>query len=107
VTRYRGKPVEIEAERADRDKLHRLSPEFRSAICHEVCDGAPLYENGRAEPHVHVRIGPSPRRVNDGDWLVRGVPGRAFVGDGGVFPVGPDDFAAAGWEPVLDEAATA
>jgi len=97
MTRYRGKPVEIEAERVDRDKLHRLSPEFRSAICHAVCDGALLYDNGYAEPHLHVAAGPSPRRVGDGDWLVRDSAG-------GFCLVGPDDFAAAGWEPVPVEA---
>jgi hypothetical protein len=57
VTRYRKKPVEIDAERVDRDKLHRLSPEFRAAVQHDACPGAPLYENGLAEPHVHTLEG--------------------------------------------------
>ena len=73
---YRKKPVIIAAERVDRDKLHRLSPEFREAVYHDTCPGAPLYENGRAEPHVHTLEGPL--RISDGDWIIKGVQGEFY-----------------------------
>jgi hypothetical protein len=90
VTRYRKKPVEIDAEHVDRDKLHRLSPEFRAAVHHDECAGAPLYENGLAEPHVHTLEGPL--RLSDGDWLIKGVMGEFY-------PCKPDVFAVT-YEPV-------
>ena len=84
--RYRKK---VDAERVDRDKLHRLSPEFRAAVHHDLCAGAPLYENGRAEPHVHTLEGPL--AISDGDWLIKGVRGEFY-------PCTPDIFAAT-YEP--------
>jgi hypothetical protein len=83
---FRKKPVVVEAERVDRDKLHRLSPEFLAAVCHETCgQGEFRYENGRAQPHVHTLEGVM--HVSDGDWLVKGVQGEFY-------PVKPDIFAA-------------
>jgi hypothetical protein len=78
MARYRKKPVVIEAEHVDRDKLHRLSPEFRAAVCHEACDkGLRKYENGHALPHVHTLEGAL--HVSDGDWLVKGVQGEFYA----------------------------
>jgi hypothetical protein len=90
VTRYRKRTAEVEAERVDRDKLHRLSPEFRAAVQHDECPGVPLYENGLGQPHVHTPEGPLP--VSDGDWLVK-VPGGDF------YPCAADLFAE-NYEPV-------
>jgi hypothetical protein len=85
VARYRKKPVVIDAERVDRDKLHRLSPEFRAAVCHETCEkGLRKYDNGYAMPHVHTLEGAL--HVSDGDWLVKGVQGEFY-------PVKPAIFA--------------
>jgi len=89
---YRKKPVVIEAEHVDRDKLHRLSPQFLAAVYHDQCPGAPLYENGRAEPHVHTLEGPL--RLADGDWIIKGVKGEFY-------PCKPDIFAAT-YEQVYD-----
>ena len=86
ATAYRKKPVVIEAERVDRDKLHRLSPEFHAAVCHEVCDkGERKYENGYAMPHVHTLEGAM--HISDGDWLIRGVQGEFY-------PCKPEIFEA-------------
>ena len=74
--RYRKRPVVIEAERVDRDKLHRLSPEFRAEVHHDHCC---------AGPHVHTLEGPL--AVSDGDWLIKGVKGEFY-------PCKPDIFEA-------------
>jgi hypothetical protein len=81
---YRKRPVVIEAERADRDKLHLLSPAFRAAICHTTCDqGEFKYENGRAQPHIHTLEGVM--HVSDGDWIIKGTAGEFY-------PCKPDVF---------------
>ena len=86
MSHYRKKPVVIEAERVDRDKLHRLSPEFRAAVCHGVCNkGERKYDNGCAMPHVHTLEGTM--HLSDGDWLIRGVQGEFY-------PCKPDIFEA-------------
>ncbi len=86
MSRYRKKPVTVEAERVDRDKLHRLSPEFRAAVCHETCDrGLLKYDYGLAIPHVDTLEGAL--HISDGDWLIRGVKGEFY-------PCKPDIFAA-------------
>lgn len=93
MTAYRMKPVVVEAECVDRDKLHHLSPEFRAAVCHGVCDkGERKYDNGYAMPHVHTLEGAI--HLSDGDWLIKGVQGEFY-------PVKPDIFAAT-YEPVSD-----
>ena len=76
MSRYRKKPVVIEAERVDLDKLHHLSREFHAAIHHDHCAGAPLYDNGLARPHVHTLEGPL--AIADGDWLIKGVQGEFY-----------------------------
>jgi hypothetical protein len=84
MPKYRKKPVVIEAEQVDRDKLRRLSPEFYGAICHTTCDKAQLkYDNGRPIPHVHTLEGAL--QISDGDWLIKGVQGEFY-------PCKPDIF---------------
>lgn len=75
MRRFRKKPVEVDAEHVDLDKLHRLSPEFRAAVCTDKCVGTPMWD-GRPGPHVHTLEGSM--RISDGDWLIKGVAGEFY-----------------------------
>ena len=81
MTAYRKKPVVIEAEQFDRDKVHRLSPEFRAAICD--CGR----QVGSTDHPWHIHTLEGPHQVSDQDWIIRGVKGEFY-------PCKPDIFAA-------------
>lgn len=87
--KFRKKPVVIDAERVDRDKLHRLSPEFRAAICR--CPIVTWEIEGKTYRDAHVHTLEGPMRVPDGSWLIKGVAGEFYA-------CGPDIFQAT-YEP--------
>jgi hypothetical protein len=92
--KYRKKPVVIEAELFDRDKKHRLSDEFRTAICNCVSSGADdigMTEDERRAFQVrqgwHIHTLEGPLHVSDGDMIIKGVKGEFY-------PCKPDIFEA-------------
>ncbi len=80
--KYRKKPVVIEAELFDRDKKHRLSDEFRTAICNCGETGSVLSSDCW---HIHTLEGAM--IVRDLDYIIKGVKGEFY-------PCKPDIFAA-------------
>ena len=79
MAKFRKKPVVIEAEFFDKDKVHHLSAEFRAAI----------------DKHVEVGVGidwfiptlEGELHISDGDWIIKGVAGEFY-------PCKPDIFEA-------------
>jgi hypothetical protein len=90
--KFRKRPVVIDAERVDRDKLHRLSPGFRAAVCRCMAITRDIAGEPRPDPHVHTLEGPM--RVPDGSWLIKGIAGEFYA-------CAPDIFEAT-YEPVDD-----
>jgi len=90
MSKYRKKPVVIDAELFDRDKKHRLSDAFRAAICN-CADGQPrpafnvASQTLRADWHIHTLEGV--HQISDGDWIIRGIKGEFY-------PCKPDVFEA-------------
>lgn len=82
--------AEVDAERIDRDKLHRFSAEFRAAVC--WCRAVTRVIGGQTLSDAHVHTANGPAVLQDGHWLVRGVTG-------GFFTVEPEVFTAT-YEPV-------
>jgi hypothetical protein len=79
--KFRKRPVVIDAEMFDRDKVHSLSPEFRAA----VCDCERVVGSGENPWHIHTLEGR--HVVSDLDWIIKGVAGEFY-------PCKPDIFAA-------------
>lgn len=82
--KFRKKPVVIDAELFDRDKKHRLSDEFRTAICNCLPEGADdLSEEERrvlqtsSGWHIHTLEGPL--HVSDGDIIIKGAKGEFYA----------------------------
>ena len=80
MRRYQKRPVVIEAEQFDRDKVHRLSPRFRAAICD--CGR----EIGSAKNPWHIHTLEGVHEVSDLDWIICGVAGEFY-------PCKPEIFA--------------
>jgi len=81
--KFRKRPVVVDAERVDRDKLHRLSPEFRAAVCH--CPAITRDIGGEPRPDAHVHTLEGPMRIPDGSWLIKGVAGEFYAIDPAIF----------------------
>lgn len=80
MTLYRKKPVVIEAEFFDKDKVHRLSKEFRAAVRPEIKPGVSV------DWYIDTLEGGG-MLVSDGDWIIKGVKGEFY-------PCKPDIFEA-------------
>ena len=87
MSKFRKKPVVIDAEHFDQDKKYKLSEEFRSAICNFTLNIGEIQDW-----HIHTLEGPL--HVSDGDWIIKGIQGEFY-------PCKPDIFEAT-YEPVLD-----
>lgn len=76
---YRKRPIVIQAELFDRDKQHRMSPEFRAAIYQTNPDFGPGdFRIKTLEGDLHLSAG---------DWIIKGVKGEFY-------PCKPDIFNA-------------
>ncbi len=88
MTKYRKKPVEIEAI--------QLTPEtFRDVIAFVPIDqfgAGGQHDDGRV--YVSIRTLEGTMRADEGDWIIRGVQGEFY-------PCKPDIFAAT-YEPAED-----
>jgi hypothetical protein len=76
TTRYRKKPVVIEAEQYHGDP-RSLTPEFRAALCHAPCPISGFrYDHGTQIDHIDTLEGAM--QVRDEDWIIRGVAGEFY-----------------------------
>lgn len=85
MSRYRKKPVVIEAFRWSADENQTEDPDW---ICEAFADGRVVYiDNGGTDVGLLIPTLEGQMMASVGDWIVRGVQGE-------LYPVKPDIFEA-------------
>lgn len=72
-TRYRKKPVVIEAWHFAKDRMDAKPPWLVSAI-----NAGALWFQGGNEPYYTIHTSEGKMRASVGDWIIRGVKGELY-----------------------------